>query len=74
MDYNRKHAQKQIILDKALSDGPSAILRPLNPLLVGVWLKRVNLVNFFSQVDSIRIKGTYPGYENEKPKKVRLTP
>ena len=43
------------------------------PTLGGV-LKRVNLVNFFLQVDSISIKGIYPGYENKEPKKMRLTP
>ena len=30
--------------------------------------------NFFFQADSISIKGIYPGYEIEKPKKMRLTP
>ena len=32
--------------------------------IVGGVLKRVNLVNFFLQADSISIKGIYPGYEN----------
>ena len=31
----------------------------------------VNLVNFFLQADSISIKGIYPGYENQKFKKMR---
>ena len=31
------------------------------------------LVNFFLQVDFISIKGTYPGYKNEKLKKCILT-
>ena len=43
-------------------------------LHVGGVLKRVNLVIFFLQADSISIKGIYPGYENKKPKKMRLTP
>ena len=36
------------------------------PVLLGVGgvLKRVNLVNFFLQADSISIKGIYPGYKN----------
>ena len=36
---------------------------------VGGGKKRVNLVNLFCQVDSISIKGTYPGYDNKKTKK-----
>ena len=36
---------------------------------VGRGAKRVNLVNFFWQVDSISVKGTYPGYKNKKLKK-----
>ena len=36
--------------------------------------KLVNLVNFFWQVDSIIIKGTYQGYENENPKIMRFNP
>ena len=35
----------------------------------GVWSKRVSLVLFFWQVDSISIKGTYPGYKKENLKK-----
>ena len=42
--------------------------------LGGGVLKWVNQVKIFLQVDSISIKGIYPGYENEKPKKMRLTP
>ena len=36
-------------------------------MVVGV-PKRVNLVNNFLQVDSISIKGIYPGYKNEEKK------
>ena len=43
-------------------------------LVLGGGKERVNLVNFFYQVDSISIKGTYPGYKNEKPKKMRFDP
>ena len=42
--------------------------------MLGGGKERVNLVNFFYQVDSISIKGTYPGYKNEKPKKMRFDP
>ena len=41
---------------------------------VGGVLKLVNLVNIFLQADSISFKGIYPGYKNEKLKKMRLTP
>ena len=41
-------------------------------LVLGVLLRRVNIVKFEFQVDSIRDYGTYSGYENTK--KVRLTP
>ena len=37
-------------------------------------LKRVNLVNFFLQADSISFKGIYPGYKNEKLKKNAIDP
>ena len=36
---------------------------------LGGGAKRVNLVNFFWKVDSISIKGTYPGRKNKKLKK-----
>ena len=35
---------------------------------MGGVLTGVNLVNIFLQVDSVRIEGTYPGYEEEKTK------
>ena len=41
---------------------------------VGGGLKRINLVNFFFQANSISFKGIYPGYGNEKLKKICLTP
>ena len=44
------------------------------PMSRGGGLKQVNLVNFFWQVDSISIKGTFSGYKNEKPKKMRFNP
>ena len=38
-------------------------------------LKRVNLVIFFLQADSITIQGIYPGYKKKKTKqKKHLTP
>ena len=43
-------------------------------VIVGGVLKRINLVNFFLQADSITFKGIYPGFKNEKPEKMRLTP
>ena len=43
-------------------------------IVLGGGAKRVNLVNFFLQVDSISIKGTYPGYKNKKPRKMRFNP
>ena len=45
------------------------LCRQLGSVLVGGGAKRVNIVNFLWQLDSISIKGTYPGYKNKKQKK-----
>ena len=63
-DYNGKQAQKQNILEKALSDGPSANLRPVDLINVA----KVSILSWSQQLNLVYRSGAFG-----IPKNVKIT-